>query len=187
MSFDQLSAAELREVSSTDGKSRWEKDPGRKARELRNAEIIRRYQGGQSYRSIATSMGLGQGLVNAVIVRYRRRKQTPQRLRKASTDAERKLWGVLRSRGLGDWKFRRQAPIDHYTVDFLCFDARLIVEVDGGHHQEQVAHDEERAKWLESQGFSVLRFWNNEVLTETQSVLESILVRLETLSHSDCG
>ena len=126
-------------------------------------------------------MGLGQGLVNAVIVRHRRRKQTPQRLRKASTDAERKLWGVLRSRSLGDWKFRRQVPINHYIVDFLCFDARLIVEVDGGHHQEQVTYDEERTKWLESQGFSVLRFWNNEVLTETQSVLESILVRLETL------
>ena len=76
------------------------------------------------------------------------------------------------------WKFRRQAPIDHYIVDFVCFDARLIIEVDGGHHQEQVAYDEVRTDYLKNQGFRVLRFWNKQVLGETESVRETILVAL---------
>ena len=105
-------------------------------------------------------------------------KLTPQGLRKASTDAERKLWALLRSRHLAGWKFRRQAPIDHYIVDFVCFDARLIIEVDGGHHQEQVAYDEVRTDYLKNQGFRVLRFWNNQALKEIDPVQEAILAEL---------
>ena len=108
------------------------------------------------------------------------RKFRAQSLRRTSTDAERKLWGVPRNRQLLGWKFRRQTPIGNYIVDFVCFDARLIIEVDGGHHQEQVAYDEVWTDYLKNHGFRVLRFWNNQVLDETESVRETILVALES-------
>ena len=95
-------------------------------------------------------------------------------LRKHSTDAERTLWRLLRSRRLQGFKFRRQAPIGGRIVDFVCFEAMLVVEVDGGHHLEQSNSDEERTRWLESEGFRVLRFWNNQVLKESGAVLETI-------------
>ena len=95
-------------------------------------------------------------------------------LRKHSTDAERALWRLLRSHRLQGFKFRRQAPIGGYIVDFVCFEAMLVLEVDGGHHQEQSNSDDERTRWLESGGFRVLRFWNNQVLKEPDAVLETI-------------
>ena len=101
-----------------------------------------------------------------------------QELRRESTDAERTLWVLLRSRRFDGWKFRRQVPVGHYIVDFVCFDARLIIEVDGGHHQEQVKYDEERTRWLTGEDFRVLRFWNNQVLAEIEPVQEAILVEL---------
>ena len=113
------------------------------------------------------------------------RKLRAQSLRKTSTDAERKLWGILRNRQFGDRKFRRQVPIGKYIVDFICHDAKLIIEVDGGHHQEQAGYDEKRSKWLVGEGFRVLRFWNNQVLTEVESVQESILAELELSDVSD--
>ena len=113
------------------------------------------------------------------------RSDTAQRLRSTSTDAERKLWGLLRNRQLEGWKFRRQVPIRGYIVDFACFEGNLIIEVDGGHHQEQAGHDEERAKRLADGGFRVLRFWNNQVLGEVESVLETILAALESSDSSD--
>ncbi len=85
------------------------------------------------------------------------------------TDAERRLWRELRARGLGA-KWRRQQPIGSYIADFVCQQARLIVEVDGGQHCESEA-DERRTAWLESVGYRVLRFWNNEVLENTDGVL----------------
>ena len=106
------------------------------------------------------------------------RKLRAQSLRKTSTDAENKLWGLLRSRQLDGWKFRRQAPIGNYIVDFVCLDAKVVVEVDGGHHQEQASYDEGRSKWLRCEGYRVLRFWNNQVLKEIESVQESILTEL---------
>ena len=102
-----------------------------------------------------------------------------RRLRKQSTDAERKLWRHLRNRNFKEFKFRRQQPLGSYIVDFVCFEKRLIVEVDGGQHSEQVKYDSERDKWLESQGFRVLRFWNNQLLGQTEAVSEVILEALE--------
>jgi very-short-patch-repair endonuclease len=85
--------------------------------------------------------------------------ETARRLRRDSTDAERALWRLLRARQLSDYKFRRQQPIDHYIVDFICFAHRLVIEVDGGQHGVNVAYDERRTMYLENHGFRVLRFW----------------------------
>ena len=101
-------------------------------------------------------------------------------LRRQSTDAERALWSRLRGRGLQGVKFRRQARIEHYIVDFLSTKHRLIIELDGGHHADQRESDDARTRDLESRGFRVLRFWNNDVLREPDSVLEAILLHLES-------
>ena len=100
-------------------------------------------------------------------------------LRKNPTDAEQRLWRELRLRQLGGHKFRRQQPLGPYVVDFACLEKRLVIELDGGQHSEQVAYDAERTRWLEAQGFAVLRFWNNEVLTATEAVREAIWKTLE--------
>jgi len=95
-------------------------------------------------------------------------------LRKNPTEAESNLWRHLRHRQLGGHKFRRQQPIGSYIVDFVCFEKRLIIEVDGGQHSEQAAYNSKRTVWLETQGFRVLRFWNNQVLSELDAVKEMI-------------
>jgi adenine-specific DNA-methyltransferase len=100
-------------------------------------------------------------------------------LRKNLTEAESALWKHIRYRRLKRHKFRRQAPIGPYIVDFACFEKGLIIELDGGQHSDQVAYDSERTQWLESQGFHVLRFWNDQVLKEIEAVKESILEALE--------
>ena len=100
---------------------------------------------------------------------------TARQLRRRSTDAERKLGSILRNRQLAGYKFRRQVPIGNYIVDFVCFEAHLIVEVDGGQHGEQQAYDRQRTAWLEGQGFRVLRFWNTEVLGNVEGVKEVIV------------
>ena len=102
-------------------------------------------------------------------------------LRRRATDAERLLWSRLRGRRLAGYKFRRQVPICDYIVDFACFDKRLIVELDGGHHGFDVnlRHDEIRRVRIESKGFKVLRFWNYQVFADIDGVLESILGELE--------
>lgn len=86
-------------------------------------------------------------------------------LRKNSTDIEKILWQKLRNRQLNGYKFKRQVPIGSYIVDFVCTAAKLIIEVDGGQHSEQIDYDAKRTKFLESKNFTVVRFWNNEVLT----------------------
>lgn len=100
-----------------------------------------------------------------------------RRLRCETSDAERALWLRLRDRRLGGLKFRRQTPIGPYIVDFVCLERELVVEIDGGQHMAtaQRAKDEERTRWLETQGFMVLRFWNDEVLNQMEAVLERIL------------
>lgn len=100
-----------------------------------------------------------------------------RRLRETMTDAERRLWLLLRDRRLDGYKFRRQHPIGRFIVDFACVDVGLVIEVDGGQHCGNKA-DEERTKWLESQGWRVVRFWNNDVLTNIEGVAESILLAL---------
>jgi very-short-patch-repair endonuclease len=95
-------------------------------------------------------------------------------LRIAATKAERHLWSRVRRRQLGGHRFRRQQPIGDYVVDFICLERRLIVEVDGGQHADREVYDAARTRWLESQGFRVLRFWNNDVLARTDAVCEVI-------------
>ena len=94
-------------------------------------------------------------------------------LRRRMTDTGRRLWDQLRAHRLARGKFKRQQPIGPYIVDFVCFHARLVIEVDGGQHLGNEA-DRARQAWLEEQGFRVLRFWNNEVLVELPAVLEKI-------------
>jgi primosomal protein N' (replication factor Y) len=96
-----------------------------------------------------------------------------RRLRSNPTEAERRLWHHLRRRQLGGFRFRRQHPIGSYITDFVCLAARLIVEVDGGQHADSPA-DIRRTAWLESRGYRVLRFWNSDVLTNTDGVLTVI-------------
>ena len=95
-------------------------------------------------------------------------------LRSEMTDAERALWRQLRERQRHGVKFRRQHPIGGYIVDFVCLDARLVVEVDGGQHSERAEHDAYRTNVLELYGYVILRFWNNEVLANLAGVVETI-------------
>jgi very-short-patch-repair endonuclease len=95
-------------------------------------------------------------------------------LRTRQTDAEQRLWYHLRAHRFMNLKFRRQKPIGRYIVDFVCHESWLIVEVDGGQHQEKVAYDRARDLWLQEQGYNVLRFWNHEVMQQIEEVLESI-------------
>jgi very-short-patch-repair endonuclease len=99
-----------------------------------------------------------------------------QQLRRNQTEAERRLWYHLRARRLGRLKFRRQVPVGPYIVDFLCHDAMLVVEVDGGqHNEEQQRYDQRRDAFLRSKGLRVMRFWNHVVLADTEAVLAEIL------------
>ena len=111
-----------------------------------------------------------------------RKALTPaaKRLRSDPTEAERHLWHVLRAKSLGV-KFRRQAVIGRYIVDFVCFEKKLVVEVDGGGHcasQGDIIRDE----WLNDQGFEVLRFWNNDVFANLEGVFQKIEERLKSPS-----
>lgn len=113
--------------------------------------------------------------------------QTARYLRSNPTDAERKLWSPLRRKQLHGHRFRRQRPIGPYVVDFVCLEASLIIEVDGGQHAEQLAKDEARTRFLEKQGFRVVRFWNNEVLANSTEVLEVIMQTLHDSSDDRPG
>jgi len=104
-----------------------------------------------------------------------------RQLRGAMTDAERRLWSLLRNRKLVGSKFRRQVPVGPYVADFLCFEARLIVEVDGGQHTES-PRDEVRDAWLRSQRLIVLRLWNSDVLKNPEGVLAALQAALATQS-----
>ena len=100
-------------------------------------------------------------------------------LRSTPTDAEALLWHHLRDRRMANQKFRRQRPIGPYFADFACLEAKLIVELDGGQHTEAFAYDENRTRFIEAQGYRVLRFWNQEVLTQIDAVRERILQALQ--------
>jgi very-short-patch-repair endonuclease len=95
-------------------------------------------------------------------------------LRVHQTPQEQQLWQELRAKRFAGFKFRRQEPIGRYIVDFVCFWARLVIELDGGQHGENVPHDENRDGWLREQGFTVLRFWNSDWTAHKESVLEKI-------------
>jgi very-short-patch-repair endonuclease len=98
-------------------------------------------------------------------------------LRRNLTDAEKKLWLILRDRRLAGWKFRRQVPLEPYVVDFYCLRAKLIVELDGGQHADSIS-DEVRMDWLKQNGYRVKRYWNNEVLGNPEGVIIDLLAIL---------
>ena len=100
-------------------------------------------------------------------------RERARSLRREGTDAEHKLWYQLRAGRLKGMKFRRQHPVPPFVVDFYCEAARLVVELDGSQHNEDA--DAPRTRYLESLGLKVLRYWDNEVLQQTEAVLESIL------------
>jgi very-short-patch-repair endonuclease len=107
-----------------------------------------------------------------------------RKLRKDMTDAERALWRLLRDRRMDGWRFRRQEPIDRFIVDVVCFEARLIIEVDGGQHYESES-DRTRDAYLQSQGFRVLRLWNTDVLANRDGVYQVILTALARCAPDD--
>ena len=96
------------------------------------------------------------------------------RLRRNPTEVERLLWQRLRFWQVGGFKFRRQQPLGDYIADFVCFEERLIVEIDGGQHADQKDYDKKRDAWLRDQGFIVLRFWNSDVFQNMDGVLQVI-------------
>jgi very-short-patch-repair endonuclease len=95
-------------------------------------------------------------------------------MRSEPTPAEHRLWQILRAKRLAGYKFKRQLPIDHYIADFVCVQRRVIVEADGGQHSGSRS-DERRDAYLKAQGFSILRFWNNDIFENEEGVLTSIL------------
>ncbi|MBX3709829.1 MAG: endonuclease domain-containing protein [Gammaproteobacteria bacterium] len=101
-------------------------------------------------------------------------QQRARQLRKKMPEAEKKLWHRLRRRQLRGLRFRRQVAFDKYIVDFACFEPKIIIEVDGSQHAIQVAYDDQRTKFLRSFGYTVLRFWNNEILGDIENVLQTI-------------
>ena len=101
-------------------------------------------------------------------------RQFARKLRREQTSAESRLWWHLRNRQFHGWKFRRQVPIDGYIADFVCIDAKLIIEIDGGQHAEATAKDAGRSAHLEQSGFVVIRFWNEDILKNIDDVLDGI-------------
>ena len=101
-----------------------------------------------------------------------------RQLRREMTDAEKRLWSHLRGRQLGNHKFRRQAPLGPYVVDFCCLQQKLVLEVDGGQHAERTEEDLARTAALEADGYRVLRFWNNDVMHNIDGVMDTIATAL---------
>lgn len=104
-------------------------------------------------------------------------------LRKNMTDAEQILWYFLRANRLNGWKFKRQQPIGNYIVDFVNFQNKLVIELDGGQHNENIEKDNKRTEFLESCGYKVLRFWNNEIFDNTEGCIECIINSLPPASE----
>ena len=98
-----------------------------------------------------------------------------KKLRREATDTERLLWSRLRAKRFLELKWRRQEAIGRYIVDFVCYERRIIIECDGGQHASQNQRDQERDRWFENQGYRVLRFWDTDILKNTEGVLETIL------------
>ncbi len=116
-------------------------------------------------------------------MREGQKRDFARELRRNMTDAESHLWKLLRRRQLGE-RFRRQCPIDRYVVDFVCLRRKLVVEVDGGHHAES-SQDRIRDACLMKLGYRVLRFWNNDVLENSEGVYGMIQASLANCPHPD--
>ncbi len=117
------------------------------------------------------------GQTNGKILSTKRQRT----LRANMTDAELALWKVLRGRQFSGYKFRRQHPFGDYILDFVCLENKLIIEVDGGQHCSRSEYDEIRTRQLQSAGFHVIRFWNNEVFLEFEAVKEKIWLAIQEL------
>ncbi|PVV82891.1 endonuclease domain-containing protein [Dehalogenimonas alkenigignens] len=117
---------------------------------------------------------------------YDSAKNLGRALRRRGTPAERVLWLKLRNRQMSGYKFRRQQTIGSYIVDFVCFEKKLIIEIDGGQHSQDeiIDRDEIRTNWLNRQGFCVIRFWNNEVLENLEGVVMTIRQALANIAPS---
>lgn len=107
-----------------------------------------------------------------------------RQLRRALTPEEHLLWFQFRSRRFTHYKFRRQHPVGPYILDFACCEARLAIELDGGQHHERTAYDARRTAWLREQGWTVRRFWNNELRENQEGVLTVVLEDLRRLLPS---
>ena len=107
------------------------------------------------------------------------KKQFARHLRKNMTPEESLLWSRIRKKQIHGHRFRRQHPIGPYIVDFICLDARLVIEIDGGQHNQPTQQEQHRADYLMEQGFQALRFWNYEVRQELQTILEIIAQSLQ--------
>lgn len=103
-------------------------------------------------------------------------------LRMRQTEVEQKLWFHLRAHRFMGLKFRRQQPIGIYIVDFFCYDLKLIIELDGGQHQDNAQYDQQRDAWLKAQGHTILRFWNHHICQEPAAVLAAIAQTVVSLS-----
>src|SRR4051812_37863060 len=119
----------------------------------------------------------GGGVVKRAMANERARS-----LRRSRTPAERRLWRQLRELKRAGFKFRQQVPIDHFIVDFACLSQRLIIEVDGGTHgtDGEIARDRRRGRYLQDQGFRILRVWNSEVRENIEGVMDTIVAALHT-------
>lgn len=115
-------------------------------------------------------------------MRKGQKRNRARELRRDMTPAERRLWTILQRRQLEGFHFRRQCPIGPYIADFACLQARLLIEVDGGQHMDAPA-DAGRDAFLRREGFHVLRFWNNEVMTNLEGVRALIVSRLPDTAH----
>ena len=111
-------------------------------------------------------------------------KTHTKELRKNMTEAEKKLWTLLRSRRFVRHKFRRQVPLGPYILDFVCFEERLIIEVDGSQHMDQATYDLKRTAYFQEKSYRVIRVWNNDVLGKLPSVSQLIFDQLST-PHPD--
>jgi very-short-patch-repair endonuclease len=128
--------------------------------------------------------GWGEGALVTQRTVKKRKSRAPhlafaKRLRHEQTEAEQKFWRRVRNRGIGGCKFKRQYPMGIYVADFACLERRLIVELDGSQHAERQEHDRIRDEWLASQGFRIVRFWNVEVFTNLERVMERVLRELD--------
>ena len=112
---------------------------------------------------------------------YGKRKELARELRREETEAGRLLWGQLRNRKMNGFKFRLQFPIGPFFADFCCFEFKLVVELDGGHHADLVRQDGDRSEGMKEKGFQVVRFWNTEIETDIDFVCEKIRQKLRAL------
>ena len=157
----------------------------RRSREAGEGTLTKHRSPGRSLRSRPPSPARGEGNEPAASS-SRVSTSRARALRARMPDAERRLWFALRDRRFANFKFRRQVPVGPFIADFVCYTARVVVEVDGGQHADSWT-DERRDRWFAANDFLVLRFWNNDVLSNLEGVLTSILSTLRERTPHPAG